>query len=272
MKRVAILIVSHNNPELTNSLCEGIIARTHGVNYDIHVIETGSNLTKLSKYTTVWVKEGMRMTRGFNFAKQYADFTAKCKGYKYDAYHLFVNDAHFISDQDMTSILYDELMANPDCGQINPYQDNMSGPHRKQNKINPSGARKESFSEIICPMIRAKTWNELPNLLDNRFFYGWGLDYDVPQQLHTSESKWRLYISDTVGVHHQAFTSYREKEKTEEKLDVGQFIGEARNNMNRGFEEKYGSNWRRIIYDSIPADVDKEALYSWLHYNDGLIL
>lgn len=270
MSKIAILVVSHNNPELTDSLCDGIIERTKGVEYDLHVIETGSNLNKLSKYMTLWVKEGVRMTRGFNLLKKYADFTAKQKGYSYDAYHIFVNDAKFIDGQDMTSLLWTQMKNIPDCGEINPYQVNIGPPHMRQNKMNLSGARKESFSEIICPMIRADVWNNIPDLLDNRFFYGWGLDYDIPHQLHNTE--WRLYISDSVGVFHQAFTSYREKEKTEEKMEVGQFVSEARRNMDIGLEEKYGKNWRRVIYDNIPQDVNKESMYMWLHVNDGLVL
>ena len=264
--RIAILVVSHNNPELTNSLCDGIISRTHGVDYDLHVIETGSNLSKLSRYTTLWVKEGVRMTRGFNLLKNYADFTAKFKGYEYDAYHLFVNDAKFVDDQDMTSILWEEMKSHEDCGQMSPYQ-NMGAPYQRQGQMNPSGSRKESYSEIICPMIRAKAWNQIPDLLDDNFFYGWGLDYDIPHRLHTND--WRIYVCDTVGVHHQAFTSYREKEKTEEKLEVGQFVHLARQNMNEGFEKKYGIDWKQVIYDSIPVDVNPESLYLWLHINDG---
>jgi len=270
MERIAILVVSHNNPDLTDKLCECIKQRTKGVEYDLHVIETGSNLSKVSNHMTLWVKEGVRMTRGFNLLKAYADFTAKYKGYSYDAYHLFVNDAMYIDSKDMTSILWKEMKSNPDCGQINPYQINIPHPHDRQNQLKNSGARKESFSEIICPLIRAEVWNSIPDLLDNRFFYGWGLDYDIPHQLHVNG--WRLYISDTVGVYHQAFTSYREKEKTEEKLEVGQFMGAARNNMNAGFVEKYGINWKKEIYSSIPDDVDKNAMYLWLHLNDNFNL
>lgn len=266
-KKVCILVVSHNNPELTDSLCEGIIARTKNIQYDLHVIETGSTLTKLSKYTTLWVKDGVRMTRGFNLLKYYADFTAKQKGYVYDAYHLFVNDAKFIDDNDVTSILYNQMFSMDDCGQINPYQVNMRAPHYRQNRVNMNGARKESFAEIICPMIRGDVWNSIPNLLDNAFFYGWGLDYDIPHQLHLSN--WRLYISDEVGIFHQAFTSYRDKEKTEEKLNVREFIAIARKNMENGLVSKYGENWKRVIYNSVPPDVDKEAIYLWLHLNDN---
>lgn len=270
MQKIAILVVSHNNPDLTDSLCKSIEERTKGVEYDLHVIETGSNLAKVSKYMTLWVKEGVRMTRGFNLLKAYADFTANQKGYEYSAYHLFVNDAKFIDNQDMTTILWEEMKSNSDCGQINPYQANMGYPHVRQNRMRMNGARKESFSEIICPMINAKTWNTIPNLLDNRFFYGWGLDYDVPHQLHTNG--WRLYISDSVGIHHQAFTSYREKEKTEEKMHVGEFVNAARENMNNGLIEKYGQDWRRVIHDSVPEDVSKESLFLWLHVNDGFSL
>lgn len=270
MTKIAILVVSHNNPDLTDSLCNAIIQRTKGVDYDLHVIETGSNLQKVSKFMTLWVKEGVRMTRGFNLLKRYADFTAHQKGYSYDAYHLFVNDAKYIDDKDMTSILWEQMSTLPDCGQINPYQSNIKHPHVRQNKMALTGARKESFSEIICPLIRADVWNSMPDLLDNRFFYGWGLDYDIPHQLH--KTKWRLYISDSVGVFHQAFTSYREKEKTEEKLEIGQFIGEARNNMNMMLESKYGKEWKRVIYDQIPVDVNKECMYLWLHLNDGFNL
>lgn len=267
--KVAILVVSHNNPDLTNSLCDGIVKRTKGVDYDLHVIETGSNLSKLSKYVTLWVNEGVRMTRGFNLLKHYADFTAKQKGYAYDAYHLFVNDAHFIDESDITSIMCNQMMEKPDCGQINPYQANMGAPHLVQNRVNKIGARKESFSEIICPMIRAEAWNSIPDLLDDNFFYGWGLDYDIPHKLHTNG--WRLYISDEAGIFHQAFTSYRQSTITEEKLNVYEFMEKARTNMNEGFIKKYGEDWKRVIYNSIPEDVSKEALYNWLHYNDGFV-
>jgi hypothetical protein len=270
MKKVAILVVSHNYPELTDSLCEGIKARTKGVDYDLHVIETGSDRNKCSEHMTLWVKEKVRMTRGFNLLKVYADFTAGLKGYSYDAYHLFVNDAKFIDDKDMTSILYNEMMSLPDCGQISPYQENIGYPHLRQNKVGESGPRKESFSEIICPMIKAEAWKKNPGLLDSRFFYGWGLDYDIPTQLHSSG--YRIYITDSVGVHHTAFTSYREKEKTGEKMNTGQFISEARKNMDAGLTAKYGPNWRKYLYDAIPDDVNKEAMYLWLHCNDGLVL
>ena len=269
MSDVCVLVVSHNNPDLTDSLCEDIIRYTKRVNYDLHVIETGSDINLISKHTTLWVKDGCRMTRGFNLLKSYADSVLKySSNKKYDSYMLFVNDAKFINEEDMISVLYEEMKKNPDCGQIHPYQQNIYPPHHKLGKLTDNETRKESFSEIICPMISAEAWNKCgPDLLDNRFYYGWGLDYDIPYQLH--KNGYKCYITDKVGVFHQPFTSYRESDITKEKLKQEQFIPLARQNMHSGFRDKYGDEWMQKLINAVPSDVSKEALYLWLYMNDG---
>lgn len=269
MSEVCILVVSHNNPNLTNSLCSDIIKNTKNVSYDLHVIETGSEIELFSDYTTLWVSDGCRMTRGFNHLKKYADSVLKYNsGKKYNAYMLFVNDAKFIENEDMVSVLYEELKKHPDCGQIHPYQQNIYPPHTRLGKLTESSTRSESFSEIICPMISADAWNKCgDDLLDNRFYYGWGLDYDIPYQLHMNGYK--CYITDKVGVFHQPFTSYRESDITKEKLKQQEFIGLARENMHTGFVHKYGYDWMQKLVDAVPSDVSKEALYLWLYMNDG---
>lgn len=270
--KICILVVSHNYPELTDSLCDDIVSHTKNVNYDLHVVETGSEKENCSKYATLWTKDKCRMTRGFNLLKSYADSVNRYSGHKeYDAYMLFVNDAKFIDEKDMVSVLYEEMQSLPDCGQIHPYQSNIYPPHVRLGKLTENETRKESFSEIICPMISAKAWKTCgPDLLDNRFFYGWGLDYDMPYQFH--KNGFRTYITDKVGVFHSPFTSYKNKEKTKQSMDGSQFIQLARKNMHEGFIQKYGNDWMSLLYDEIPSDVSKEALYLWLSMNDGFKL
>ena len=269
MGKVCILMVSHNNPEITNNLCEKIIQTTKEVEYDLHVIETGSSLEKLSNFTTLWVKDGCRMTRGFNLLKKYADTVNEYKNLeRYDAYLLFVNDAVYIDDRDLISSLYKSMKSLPDCGQIHPYQSNVTNLHRKLTKITNNTIRKESFAEIVCPMISAKAWDACgENLLDNRFFYGWGLDYDIPHQLNLNG--YRTYISDDVGIYHKPFTSYINRHITNEAHTVNSFVDAARKNMIEVLINKYGNNWAHLMVNSIPEDVSKEALYNWLFTNDG---
>lgn len=249
MLNIAVLIVSHNNPKLTDALVEKIQEQTKLVNVDIYVIETGSDKDKCSKYTTLWVDEGIRMTRGWNTLKDYAQ-----RQKDYFAFHYFVNDAKLLDGEDMISSLALAMEANPEIGYIHPYQTVPQPACRLLNKINPSGIRQVSFAEIVCPMIRADL-----DVMDRRFFYGWGLDYDHTKLIH--DAGFKMYISDDVGVEHVAYTSYREKVDV---INQETFINLARSNMIEGLTEKYGDNWREVIKNSIPKDVDSTAFLEWL--------
>jgi len=269
MSKVCVLVVSHNYPEITDRLCDKIVETTKNVDYDLHVIETGSDLAKLSKHTTLWVKDGCRMTRGFNLLKNYADAVNKYKNNEpYEAYMLFVNDAVYIDSKDLISSLYYSMKSLSDCGQIHPYQSNVTSLHKKLGKMTENSVRKESFAEIVCPMISAKAWDTCGiDLLDNRFFYGWGLDYDIPHQLN--KNGFRTYISDDVVIYNKPFTSYLNKDKTGESHTKYTFVEAARVNMSQVLIEKYGTNWPHFLVENTPNDVSKEALYNWLFANDG---
>ncbi len=266
--RVCVLVVNHNMKDLTDELCRKIALYTH-TPYDLHVIETGSDFDKCSKYATLWVKEKIRMTRGWNALRAYADRLAKAKGRpKYDAYQLFVNDAHWVDDHDMITTLYRQMMSTQDCGQIHPYQTHIrDAGHllRRQEPVltgrNNIGIRKVSFSEIVCPMIRGDAWRRLPDLLDDKFFYGWGLDYDIPHQLQSIG--YRCYISDTVGITHRSGTTARNQHITQE-VAFRQVQTAAREDMYKGMQEKYGEGWPYLLLESVPRDVSPEALHDWL--------
>jgi GT2 family glycosyltransferase len=252
--KIAALIVSHNNPKLTDSLVESIKAQTKAAHVDIYVIETGSDKDKCSKYTTIWVDEGIRMTRGWNTIKDFADRLDD-----YFAYHLFVNDAKLLKGEDMISSLAFDMQKNKDMGYIHPYQTVEQLACKLLNKQGDD-IRKVSFAEIVCPMIRKEMWDKIGNdFLDRRFFYGWGLDYDHPKLVH--DSGYRMYISDKVGLEHVAYTSYRDGA---DKLTQEGFKHLAHSDMILGLTAKYGKNWKQVILDSIPEDVSKEALKNWL--------
>lgn len=260
--KVCILVVSHNFRELTNELCRNIVVNTQGVPYKLHVIETGSHFSKFSQYATLWTAEKIRMTRGWNVLRDYADRLAAAEGYAFDAYHLFVNDAHFLPQEDMVSTLYQQMMSLPDCGQIHPYQTNIREAGKLLRRQFQQGTRKVSFSEIVCPMIRAEAWRKNPGLLDDAFFYGWGLDYDMPHQLH--QSGYRCYVSDAVGVTHHAGTTYHHADVTEEALRYNEFQAKARQNMYERMNQKYSDAWPRVLLDGVPHDVDPQAMFDWL--------
>lgn len=269
--RIAALVVSHNNPELTNNLCKKILSNTktleNDLALDLYVIETGSDLDSLSDFTTLWVRDKIRMTRGWNLLREQADLHAGCLGSAYDAYILFVNDAIWVDDQDLISTLWAQMKATPDCGQIHPYQTQVGSPYLRK-----PGADlvRTNFTEIICPMIRGYAWREeCPNLLDNRFFYGWGLDYDMPVQL--ANAGFYTYLSGKASIEHHAFTSYRDRHITKEAMTQPEFMTAARENMYKGLIAKYNSWWPRSILTQatqLPG-TPPDSLRWWLQTNEA---
>lgn len=260
--KAACLVVSHNFPSLTDSLVETIRALDISNSADIYVIETGSNLEKLSKYTSLWVSEGVRMTRGWNILHDYARRLGNLST-PYTHYMLYVNDAKPGDHPDYIR----ELMLQADRAEapvIHPYRSDMGGAHGKKEGL---ATRPESFFEIVSPMIKASFWDTEINLLDDIFYYGWGLDYDIPHKVHRAGH--RIHISNTVSVSHTAFTSYTNAEMTEEKLSQPQFMSEARKNMYEGMIARYGERWPEVITASIPEDVDGSALRDWIRINEA---
>lgn len=253
MIKVAALIVSHNNPKLTDGLVESIKRQTLGVEVDVYVIETGSDKDKCSKYTNIWVDEGIRMTRGWNTLKDYAD-----RNGDYFAYQLFVNDAKLLEGQDMISYLAGSLSSDEKLAYIHPYQTTPYPQCPQVNKVNKRGIRYESFAEIVCPMIRKDLWDKV-DMLDRRFFYGWGLDYDHTKLVH--DAGYRMAISDDVGIEHVPYTSYRDG--ADKNLNQDKFLKLAQENMIQGLVEKYGKNWKQVIRDSIPEEVGTKAFDNW---------
>lgn len=257
MNRTAVIIVNHNNPELTDNLCSNIKTHTN-TDFDLYVVETGSKLNCMSRFASLWVKDGIRMTRGFNWGIKYAIWKEQMdNSYVYDTFWLLVNDSHLFNT-DTLSPLAEFIRKTPDCGQISPYIDN--SPSTFLRKQTYSGERKSSFVEIVCPMFSRKAI-EIPGLLDERFFYGWGLDFDIPYILHKNDLK--TYISDTVGVYHTPGTTVSTNNDAEIKTVPEQF-DISRRNMLDGLVTKYGYGWAKIFYDAIPQDVSKDAYYDWV--------
>lgn len=259
--RVCVLVVSHNLKDRTDKLCRDIISHTH-VPYDLHVIETGSDFDKCSDHMSLWVREKIRMTRGWNVLRDYADRLANTKKYpKYAAYQLFVNDARWVNDHDMITTLYRQMLSLPDCGQIHPFQTMIRDAGRLLRRQRSPGIRKVSFSEIVCPMIRGDAWRKLPKLLDDRFYFGWGLDYDMPYQLHAAG--YRCYVSDIAGITHCSGTTAKNQQITNE-MPFAVVQEESRSNMYSGMLDKFGEDWPYLLLESVPKDVSPEALHDWL--------
>lgn len=254
ISKTAIIVITHNQKELTDSLCRKLIITKSP--YDLFVIETGSKLDTMSSFATFWVKDGIRMTRGFNWGIRYALWKEKIEEVKYDSFWLVVNDS-FFNEEDVLTPLVNFMRNDKRCGCVHPFVRNSGSVF--QRKKEGSVARKESFVEIVCPLLSRKAV-EL-NLLDDDFYYGWGLDYEIPYLLH--KNSLALYIHNQVGVTHQAGTTVRSGkdeciQNTKQQFDL------SRDNMMKVLLRKYGDKWGQIFLNAIPEDVPKDAFVDWV--------
>jgi GT2 family glycosyltransferase len=255
INKTCIIVISHNDAKLTDSLCENIIRNTK-TEFDLFVVETGSDLDKISKYTTLWIKDKIRMTRGFNKGIEYALWREKFENVHYDSFWCLVNDAK-LNEQDTLSGLKNVINKNKDCGQVHPFVSNSISPYQRQ--IGAEDFYKSSFVEIICPLFTREAIIE--GMFDDRFFYGWGLDYEIPYLLHKKGLK--TYISNKVSVFHTPSTTVLKNNDTQIKSQQQQF-NVSRTNMMSVLIEKYGEKWGDVFLSAIPNDVSKDAYVHWV--------
>ncbi len=262
MNKTAIIIISYNNKDITSNLCNQIVKYTKS-DYDLLVVETGSKKEELTNYPTLWVPDSIRMTNGIKFGLSYSfwkDLNKELFSIDYNSYWILVNDT-IHPDYDVLTPMINFMNNTSDCGEIHPYINNSPSKylHKKENN---GPARKESFCEIVCPLF-SKNIFEIENidLFDSRFFYGWGIDYDISYKIHLNG--YRIYISNEVGIIHNAGTTVRSGKDKDFKNMTEQF-NTSRENMYVGLTKKYGPNWARLFYGSIPQDVSKDTFYDWI--------
>jgi hypothetical protein len=251
---IAIIIISHNSKDITNKLCEKIINNTK-ISFDLCVVETGSNLNELSYYMTIYTSDGIRATRGFNLAIDYLKRMSKINNHDYKAYWCLMNDVLLPDNIDILNNLYTFMNKNIDCGIIHPFIENSPSKYLRKNE---NDYNKISFVEFISPLVNNKI---IDKIFDDRFFYFWGVDYEIPKILH--DNNFRIYISNQVGVIHNAGTTVRNGKDEDFKTMTEQF-DKSRENMIKGLTEKYGERWYKVIYDNIPEDVSKNAYVDWI--------
>lgn len=259
---IAILIVNRNDPKRTDALverCFSLMTKPR----DVYVIESGSDLDKLSKYTSVWVKENINWVQGFNILRNYADKHKwrHAKNY-YDAYHMICNDAQFPEGIDPWTTMEKELEGCPNWGIAHPYQLYFTKGHPGYplNKQYSVGHRQVSFVEFVCPLFNRNLIDKCPQIIDEDFTRGWGIDYLMTYWAHKLDYK--IYNIDTVGTLHIPNTSHINHTQTKTE-DQSTFLHTARVEMLSVLTAKYGRDWGDKFLAQIPRELKDDVFRNW---------
>jgi len=123
MKKTATIVLNRNLPKETDILVEHLI-KNDGHYTDVFVVEAGSNINNLSKYSTWHVnnkdvtKHGLRYLRGMNYGLM--QLWNNNIWDDYDSFFLVTNDTKFPKGQETIKTLQDLLNKDPKLGLVSP--------------------------------------------------------------------------------------------------------------------------------------------------------
>ena len=251
--KTAILILNRNLPGPTDSLCESFLYFEKSGQFDIFVIEAGSDIEKLSKFATWHVNtqevmnHGMRTCRGFNFGlKKLYDGG---KFFNYDYFLTVTNDSVF-DKKAILPILIEEIEKHQKVGILSP----CSRRWGEKNLLNVMNTRYFWYVHNTAYFLRRQfiesvlnSKDELKFFFDGANFRGYGSDIEVIAKGYAND--WATAITSRVFVEENESyliekSDYIKTEAYEENLLL--CVKEGREWM----KKKYGftSRWQMQKY------------------------
>ena len=241
MNRVAIIIPNYNMPERTDALCLSIIKQVK-CQYDLYVVDNGSDKQDPSMFTNLWLKPNMQTTAAWRAGLNMATVKAVQEGFEYFAYWFLITSAEFPKGGDPLSPMAEWLENNPSAVGVHPAltEDSTTGwPHL----ITRGGdaPRRTWMIDNIASLYRADWFDK--QWFDPRMIYAWGIDLETCWRARYEDRS--LWIDERVKVKkvtNIGYTMDRMNQSADERaLKAGQ-------NMNAELERKYGRDfWRRMM-------------------------
>jgi GT2 family glycosyltransferase len=230
----AAFIVNYNMPERADALYTHIETFSKSP-VDIYLIDNGSNEQPPAANTNYWIENNVQTTAGWvNCLKDTRQ--------KYDYYWFLITSAEFIEPFDPLTPMVKMMQAN----------ENIVGVHPALTKDSTSAwthlftlgkyPRFVWMIDNIASLYRAD-WFDSIGGFDTRFIYAWGIDLETAYIARKQNR--RLVVCEDVLIRKETDIGY--------KLDRMGMTSEqrrelARANMEAVFTEKYGHNWKKIIY------------------------
>lgn len=272
---LAVIICNRNDPQRTDALCERLLSLSKKHPVDLFVVESGSDLDKLSKYASVWYRENTNWVQGFNLGMEYARrHKTRHTGVPYDAYWLLCNDAQFPDsvlpeDRDPVAAIHRAIEAARAQGNnwavIHPYQSYFT-PGHPGFPLNKKGKslRQVSFVEFVCPVFNAYFLGACEDRLGHTPLYepftrGWGVDYML--SYYAGMLGWKIYNCDDVGTLHIPNTSHLNHLQTKTE-DNPTFLNAARTEMLNVLVKEWGKDWGDQFLKVIP-ELPDQCFKNW---------
>lgn len=261
MKRVATIILNRNLPDVTNCLYEHLVQHD-GEMTDVFVVEAGSDIEKLSRYTAwhaTWpdaLAHGLRYSRGMNYGL--SELWKEGKFGQYDAFFLLTNDTE-LQNSHTVAPLMDILDQHPRVGILSPCAERWG----ERLLLKEQSTRYFWFIHNNAYLLRREFVESIFNedrpdymnfVFDGSNFRGYGSESELIAKAYAND--WAAAITSEVwaGENESYLINQAELIKTEGyEENIKLYVGEGR----RWMRNKYGFNSRwsmqqyvKCFYDS----------------------
>ena len=236
MKDVAIFITNFNMPERTDALYEYIHSHTTW-SCDYYIVDNGSTIAPLSRYTNVMLPFNKQTTAGW------IEGLLAARAKEYLAYMFLITSAEFPETGDPIAPLAQFLIDNPAAVGIHPALTADSTTSWEHMITRGGDAPRQTWMlDNICSMYRAD-WFDSIGWFDPEMLYAWGIDletcYKAREQGHS------LWIHE--GARAKKITNIGYKmERMQMSADDRSLAAGA--NMRQVLAKKYGDQfWDKMV-------------------------
>lgn len=260
---IAVIVLNRNLPEVTNRLCESILASTP-MALDLYVTESGSDLDRLSNYCAFHFRDefsrtiGLRIARGLNTSLQLIS-RVSIKPYK--AYWFLTNDVHLDNKVDYASNALQTFRVFPHIGLIEHPHDVGScftlnfAEGGAQNKLltermsYPASIHRYQFALTPFAITRSIVLNGAfvsqlaGRVLDESNWRGWGADEDLGYRAWR-DGYW-VCVAPFHEINEDTFLTTRRSLETRTE-DADDFKAEATKEMENFCTRKYNTDIRGL--------------------------
>jgi len=244
LKKTACIIPTFNMPERTDALAEYIDKNCQDV--EIIIVDNGSSFEHRSVHAKVLLADNVQTTHAWLMGMHYADaLERKYKG-SFFAYWNIITSAEFtVESLDPLAPMVEFLSKSYDAVGVHPAltdDSTTSWNHMKSRDWLAYGFRQTWMIDNIASLWRADWFNSIGRF-DPRLTYAWGIDLETAYKARSAGKT--LWICDEVKVKKVTDIGYkmgRMGMSAEERKERARF------EMNEVFTEKYGPNWRSVMY------------------------
>jgi len=233
MCRTAVILTNYNMPERSDAIARWLSENCE--NYDLYLVDNGSDLTPPAENTTVFLSENRQTTGGWLAGLEAADQS----GQAYFAYWVMITSMRPISTGlDALAMMVEFMRTNPDVVGIHPALTTMSTTAWKHLITrNTWGPRRTWMIDNIAALWRADWFNDIGRF-DPELVYAWGVDLETCYLARKAGKS--LWVDDRVLIQKDTNIGYAMKRM---KMDARERESQAYANMQMILCQKYGPDW-----------------------------